>query len=89
MVRRRSSTNVLVLTRGVSAGRATAAAVTSPIPGLIWRVFSMRSCKHFMKAETSADCGPTSPPKGGIWWDEEGCGELNGHPLRSAPIGLS
>ncbi|MFJ3703962.1 MULTISPECIES: SMI1/KNR4 family protein [unclassified Streptomyces] len=24
----------------------------------------------------------------GIWWDEEGCGELNGHPLRSAPIGL-
>ncbi|MCP9958652.1 MULTISPECIES: SMI1/KNR4 family protein [Streptomyces] len=24
---------------------------------------------------------------GGMWWDEEGRGELDGHPLRAAPIG--
>ena len=26
--------------------------------------------------------------RGGVWWDEEGCQELNGHPLRPAPVGL-
>ncbi|MET9974637.1 SMI1/KNR4 family protein [Streptomyces microflavus] len=57
--------HVLVLTRGVSAGRATAVAVTSPNPGLIWRAFSTRSRKHFMKEEMSTGYAPTSPRKAG------------------------
>lgn len=65
MARRRSSTNVLVLTRGVSAGQPTAVAATSPIPGLTWRAFSTRSRKLFMKVETSAGCIPTSQRKVG------------------------
>ncbi|MFD3920790.1 SMI1/KNR4 family protein [Streptomyces sp. NPDC058595] len=32
---------------------------------------------------------PYLTTRGGIWWDEEDCCELNGHPLRSAPIGLT
>ncbi|MGN9790807.1 SMI1/KNR4 family protein [Streptomyces sp. OZ13] len=26
--------------------------------------------------------------QGGMWWDEDDCKELDGHPLRAAPIGL-
>ncbi len=25
--------------------------------------------------------------RGGLWWDEESCAELNGEPLRAAPVG--
>ncbi|PSJ28488.1 hypothetical protein B7P34_12185 [Streptosporangium nondiastaticum] len=31
---------------------------------------------------------PYLTAQGGIWWDEYGCEELNGHPLQAAPIGL-
>ncbi|OKH93872.1 SMI1/KNR4 family protein [Streptomyces uncialis] len=31
---------------------------------------------------------PYLTTQGGVWWDEEGCGEVNGRPLKSAPIGL-
>ncbi|GGY99691.1 SMI1/KNR4 family protein [Streptomyces poonensis] len=31
---------------------------------------------------------PYLTAQGGIWWDKEGCEELNGHPLRAAPVGL-
>ncbi|MEV4947859.1 SMI1/KNR4 family protein [Streptomyces sp. NPDC053755] len=32
---------------------------------------------------------PYLTTQGELWWDEEGCVELNGHPLRAAPVGLS
>ncbi|MEU1020896.1 SMI1/KNR4 family protein [Streptomyces sp. NPDC005904] len=32
---------------------------------------------------------PYLTTQGGMWWDEAGCLELNGHPLRAAPVGLS
>lgn len=32
---------------------------------------------------------PYLTAQGGLWWDEEGCSELNGHPLRAAPVGLN
>ncbi|MEU1223246.1 SMI1/KNR4 family protein [Streptomyces microflavus] len=31
---------------------------------------------------------PYLTAQGGMWWGEEGCNELNGYPLRPAPIGL-
>ncbi|MFI9245048.1 SMI1/KNR4 family protein [Streptomyces sp. NPDC053086] len=31
---------------------------------------------------------PYLTAEGGIWWDGDGCEELNGRPLRAAPIGL-
>ncbi|MEE1736845.1 SMI1/KNR4 family protein [Streptomyces sp. BE147] len=31
---------------------------------------------------------PYLTAQGGMWWDADGSGELNGHPLTSAPIGL-
>lgn len=31
---------------------------------------------------------PYLTTEGEIWWDDEGCEELDGHPLRPAPIGL-
>lgn len=31
---------------------------------------------------------PYLTAQGGMWWDEEGCNEPNGYPLRPAPIGL-
>ncbi|MFE6829099.1 SMI1/KNR4 family protein [Streptomyces sp. NPDC057690] len=30
---------------------------------------------------------PCLTTKGELWWDDAGCEELNGHPLRAAPIG--
>ncbi|MFJ8692039.1 SMI1/KNR4 family protein [Streptomyces roseolilacinus] len=31
---------------------------------------------------------PYLTTQGGMWWDEDGCEELDGHPLRAAPDGL-
>ncbi|MGW2825621.1 SMI1/KNR4 family protein [Streptomyces sp. NPDC001443] len=31
---------------------------------------------------------PYLTEQGRVWWDDEGCTELNGHPLTAAPVGL-
>ncbi|GGT62694.1 hypothetical protein GCM10014713_65090 [Streptomyces purpureus] len=68
--------------RGERLSDLPAGAVTLTVSGIVDR---WQTCM----AVTCAGCIPTSPLKVSSGWDEEGCEELNGHPLRATPIGLS